>query len=59
MMKVNLTDDEVRETLVALRVAGAAHAALLGMAQSKEVRGMLLAAVTTLAKVERKLGGGG
>lgn len=56
-MKVTLTDDEVRETRVALRMTGAAHTALLGMTESKEVRAMLIAAVTTLAKIERKLGG--
>lgn len=54
-MKVSLTEDEARELLVAIRMTSAAHTALVSMSPSREVRTMLIGAVTRLASAERKL----
>lgn len=56
-MKVTLTDAEAQDTLVAVRMMGAAHTTLLSMSLSPEMRRLLLDTVLRLSSVERKLGG--
>lgn len=53
--KYTLTPGEVRATRVAIKVALAAHTALLGMSPDKDLRAMLMAEVILLGQVERKL----
>lgn len=54
-MKITLTDDEAKDTLVAVRMMGAANTALLSMSPSTEVRRMLLDTALRLGNIERKL----
>jgi hypothetical protein len=56
-MKVTFTDEEARDTLSAVKMSGAIHTDLLSRCADKDLRRMLLDVVTSLAKVERKLGG--
>lgn len=56
-MKVTLTDAEVREVRVAIRMTEAAHTALVSMSPSKDIQRMLMDALRTLHDVDRQLGG--
>lgn len=55
-MNVRLSDDEVREVRVAIRMTQASHTELVSMSPNEEVRAMLTNAVRTLHQVDRKLG---